>query len=145
MTGDPFAYGRITERGLVHVFLGGALMCGTRRHVLASDERVLLEAGPATCWKCKRFLAAYAAAHAVPERTFTEQEVRQLLWLIGSLIPLNTLGDIYDRLEQWVKTDYAPDVTPLMRLARGTWNNAGAYGVGGPNDAACDLPKRDIW
>lgn len=79
------------------------------------------------------------------DRMFSEREVRQLLWLIGYLLPLNRLGDCYDRLGKYIRAGEHSEIAPLMRIARGTWQNAGAYGVGNEADQDCDTPSGSIW
>lgn len=79
------------------------------------------------------------------ERTFTETEVRRLLYVIGLLTPLGVLGDIYDTLDDVIKTGHTKSIESLIRIARGTWCNAGPYGVGSPDDENCDTPKRPLW
>lgn len=79
------------------------------------------------------------------ERMFSEREVRQLLWLIGYLLPLNLLGRVYDRLDKFIRAGEHSEIAPLMRVARGTWQNAGDYGVGSDDDQNCDPPSGSIW
>ncbi len=74
------------------------------------------------------------------ERTFTEKELRRLLWIIGYVTPLNMLGRTYDNLESLIndrEMDFKSDI-PLIEIARGVWCDAGSYGVGTPDDPHCD-------
>lgn len=79
------------------------------------------------------------------ERTFAETEVRQLIYVIGLHLPLNKLGDLYDKFDDLIENGRNPSITPLMRIARGTWADAGSYGVGGPDDENCDRPTQPLW
>jgi hypothetical protein len=77
------------------------------------------------------------------ERTFTETELRRLLWIIGYVMPLDWLGRTYNELSVLLHDramDFATDA-PLIRIARGVWCDAGSYGVGSLHDEDCDLGK----
>lgn len=64
-------------------------------------------------------------------RLFKELRVRQLLWTIGWVTPLNTLGMVYDYLSNlW---DEYPNISDLFAVARGEWNNS-SYSTGYMDD-----------
>jgi hypothetical protein len=78
------------------------------------------------------------------ERTFTETELRRLLWIIGYVTPLNCLGKTYDQLSALLHDramEFAADA-PLIRIARGVWCDTGSYGVGSLHDPDCDLGEK---
>jgi hypothetical protein len=77
----------------------------------------------------------------VKERTFTETEVRRLLWLIGYVTPLSGLARTYQGIYELLhdsSRDVA-DAAPLLRMARGVWCDANSYGVGDLRDPDCDI------
>jgi len=79
------------------------------------------------------------------ERTFTETQVRRLLYVIGMHIPLNALGSCYDRLNDVITAGHTKSIEDLMKIARGTWCDAGPYAVGSKDDPNCDLPRGPLW
>jgi hypothetical protein len=75
------------------------------------------------------------------ERTFTETELRRLLWIIGYVTPLDCLAHTYNLLAVLLydpQRDFAADAH-LIRIARGVWCDANSYGVGSLHDVDCDL------
>jgi hypothetical protein len=79
-------------------------------------------------------------------RMFNEEQVRQLLWIIGLHTNLTALAQASQALNGEIDGgEYGPQLDELMKIARGTWVNAGPYGVGSEDDANLDIAVRAIW